>query len=633
VNIHIFGGGIGGMSAALHLGRMRPALPNGARIVIHEADRHLGGKAASQFTKAENVAHPEGARGFPGEHGFRFFPNFYRCIVDTMRHIHLTEAYKHRRGLVLKANTSFEALRATRAGGLAHRGRTIPIERSQSLSTMVDAVRKVAGEFAIEPHDAMTFSHQLLRFLTTCKERALLTWEKSTLQDFMAEHRFGDGMRQFLRSLRALSAMRASKGSLRTLLFTAVQMLYDFDPEYHLWDALLPGTTDDLLLDPWQEELDRLGVDIVLNERLLALSFANFAPGVIRASSFKIRKADGSEEQLAVAAGDIVILAVPFERARTLLLNADNRPAALAGLAEIPQRADNLGDGAEPMVGVQFWLRKDVPIVEGHIAMPNSRWAMTAVSQAQFWKSTYGNDRPLAEVFGCPGLQGILSVIVSAWDEPGREGAPSPFRSTSEQIAREAFGQLVEETGAALTWNDVLHYSVDHDIAFDGQRAFCPTPLWVSPRGSYVRRPLPDLGLKNFYIASDWARTETDVGSMEGADEAARLTVAAVAAKLGIEAEVPEVRRLRLWPELELAQRVDEWLFRKNLGPLLDMPASMIDLLLHDFARKITLADEARSVHDFDRPPAEAAPLLLSLRDVAGTREPHLIALALARGS
>ena len=77
----IFGGGVGGLSAAHEL-------TQGARaahfdVTIVEGDVVYGGKARSQLVPGI----PPHPNRYPGEHGFRFFPTFYRHIIDSMQRI------------------------------------------------------------------------------------------------------------------------------------------------------------------------------------------------------------------------------------------------------------------------------------------------------------------------------------------------------------------------------------------------------------------------------------------------------------------------------------------------------------------------------------------------------------------
>ena len=575
MNVHILGGGIGGMSTALHLGRLRAAghLPGDTTLVIHERSTRLGGKASSQF------GHPTLPGRWPGEHGFRFFPNFYRCVVDTLRYVPITPDHRAAAGLRDDVGpTVFDALLPSREGGMGVDGGILRIDRAPSLLELPRTVGQLLHRFGVKPRDIAVYTSVLTRFLCTCQDRALENWESKTLDDFIRENGFSDGMVDFLQSLRALSAMRANRGSLRTLLFTSVQLLADFDPEYHLWDALLPGPTDELMLQPWEQELRRLGVQVQFGHTTTALAFAPSSFGVPgRWTEARIDTPAG-ELVLNGSGGDVVVLAIPWEAARPLLVAAPNLPEPLQGVRHVPQRPDNLGDGSEPMVGVQFWLAVDRPMVEGHMVYPGAPWAITSVSQAQFWSRTY--TAPLAATFGTPGLQGIVSAIVSAWDTPAPRLGKAPQACTAEEIARETFAQIIEHSGATMSWDQVLAWNVDRDVRFSPGSAFCPTPLWVSPAGSFLHRPLPDPGLGNFFVASDWARTDTDVGSMESADEAARWVVRALARTFAdppAESELPVVRPIRLWPALEAARAVDQWLFDHGVDSLTDLsPAARL---------------------------------------------------------
>ena len=65
------------------------------------------------------------------------------------------------------------------------------------------------------------------------------------------------------------------------------------------------------------------------------------------------------------------------------------------------------------MNGVMFYLGNDEPLVHGHTIYVDSQWALTSISQQQFWK------RPeLGSVNGRK-VAGILSVDVSDWETPG----------------------------------------------------------------------------------------------------------------------------------------------------------------------------------------------------------------------
>jgi len=71
-SVAVLGGGVAGLSAAHELAE------RGFSVTIHEKRAVPGGKARS---------YPAPESGLPAEHGFRFFPGFYRHLPDTMARI------------------------------------------------------------------------------------------------------------------------------------------------------------------------------------------------------------------------------------------------------------------------------------------------------------------------------------------------------------------------------------------------------------------------------------------------------------------------------------------------------------------------------------------------------------------
>ena len=68
----VLGGGIGGLSAAHELAA------RGYAVRVFEAMDIAGGKARSVRIPATGT---DGRPDLPGEHGFRFFPGFYKHIT------------------------------------------------------------------------------------------------------------------------------------------------------------------------------------------------------------------------------------------------------------------------------------------------------------------------------------------------------------------------------------------------------------------------------------------------------------------------------------------------------------------------------------------------------------------------
>ena len=77
-SVAVFGGGVGGLSAAHELAE------RGFAVTVYERNSALGGKARSLSVVGSGIG---GRKDLPGEHGFRFFPGFYKHVTDTMSRI------------------------------------------------------------------------------------------------------------------------------------------------------------------------------------------------------------------------------------------------------------------------------------------------------------------------------------------------------------------------------------------------------------------------------------------------------------------------------------------------------------------------------------------------------------------
>ena len=78
-------------------------------------------------------------------------------------------------------------------------------------------------------------------------------------------------------------------------------------------------------------------------------------------------------------------------------------------------------DANVPLRGVEpgaFKVHRNVKIVEGHANYLDSDWALTSISQAQFWPTVN-----LAN-YGDGSVRGVLSVIISNWNKSLFTGRP-----------------------------------------------------------------------------------------------------------------------------------------------------------------------------------------------------------------
>ena len=134
-----------------------------------------------------------------------------------------------------------------------------------------------------------------------------------------------------------------------------------------------------------------------------------------------------------------------------------------------------LAPNVEWMNGVQFYLRRDLPTAHGHVIHIDTEWALTSISQLQFWR----NMPP--ELFGDSEVHGVLSVDVSDWDGAGigrtpRHAVLARRGGARDMEAAQALDQLSSEE--LLRDEDLHSWFLDPDIraAIPHARASCRMP-------------------------------------------------------------------------------------------------------------------------------------------------------------
>src|ERR671913_436455 len=112
--VAVLGGGVAGLSAAHELAE------RGFEVAVYESRDVFGGKARSFGVPGSGTG---GRADLPAEHGFRFFPGFYRHLPDTMERIPFRG---NRDGVAGNLVTASRALLAQAGGGHQVRGGVPP---------------------------------------------------------------------------------------------------------------------------------------------------------------------------------------------------------------------------------------------------------------------------------------------------------------------------------------------------------------------------------------------------------------------------------------------------------------------------------------------------------------------------
>lgn len=507
--VAVLGGGVGGLSAAHEL------IERGFDVTVYERKDVFGGKARSLSVANTGT---DGRKGLPGEHGFRFFPAFYKHLPDTMMRIPDS-------GDVSVFNNLVHATRiqVARAGKspLVLAGR-IP----QNLEDWALIFQEIFGGIGVPDDEVLFFTDRILTLLTSCPERRIAEYENIPWWTFIdAANRSAAYQALLGKGLtRSLVAVRAQQGSTRTVGYTFLQLLYGV-LTYGGFDRLLNGPTNEVWLQPWLTYLRAKGVKFFNNT--LVKSFAASEAGITSVA------AETNGEQTAITA-DYYVSALPVETMTPLV---DNRLKALA-----PSLGNLDKIYTAWMNGIQFYLKQDVPLEFGHSLYADSPWALTSISQKQFWKPG-----AMAQ-FGDGRLGGILSVDISDWEAPGIVYGKPAMQCSAPEIEKEVWEQIkvhVNVAGAeVLEDQNLLLWFLDPDIQFPNPTAVTNLePLMINTSGSLQYRPEASTEIPNLFLASDYVKTYTDVACMEAANEAARRAVNALLDRAGSSAP-----RAKLWP-------------------------------------------------------------------------------------
>ncbi len=215
------------------------------------------------------------------------------------------------------------------------------------------------------------------------------------------------------------------------------------------------------------------------------------------------------------------------------------------------------------MNGVLFYLDRDVPLVNGHAIYIDSEWALTSISQKQFWPGVDLSRRGDGRVPRDP-VDRRLRVAAAgpAARARSRSGAPR------EEIFAEVWGQLSDHLDGALDGVTVLDRFLDPAIVFPNPTGAANLePLLVNTAGSWADRPDAVTRIPNLFLASDYVRTHTDLATMEAANEAARRAVNGILAATGsAERPLRGLAAARAAGVRRRARALDAWLALEALS-------------------------------------------------------------------
>lgn len=517
------------MSAAHEL------VERGFDVTVYERHRqYSGGKARSVNVPGTNLKNPD--KYLPGEHGFRFFPGFYKHVTDTMKRI----PFKTADGRWQK-NGCFANLVSTSRVMLSRENAQpvvmcVSFPRTFSDIALIVKTLSKGMDTGLTKQEKSFFLKKMWQLMGSSIERRYFEYESTSWWDYLEANKYtSPAYRNLLVAglTRTLVAAQAQFVSTKTGGNTLLQLLYNaVDPSKDT-DRVLNGPTNDRWLNPWLEYLTEKGVKYHLGYTAdkIEIEDGKISGVVIKTSGGKT----------ITATADYYMLAVPVERA-VPLISADILQAApsLFSLAHLVK-------DVAWMNGIQYYLNENISINNGHTIYSDSAWALTSISQIQFW-----GDYDISERYNGK-VRGILSVDISDWLYTRYKGNLAA-ELAPDVVAREVWEQIRDSLnvgGKEVLRDDMLeHWYLDRDIKWSPSagkwREEDKEPLLINNKNSWRLRPNESTEISNFFLAGDYVRTNTDLATMEGANESARRAVNAIIRTSGVKAPFCKV-----WPLTE----------------------------------------------------------------------------------
>ncbi|MDM0117077.1 FAD-dependent oxidoreductase [Variovorax sp. J22R133] len=507
-SVAVLGGGIGGLTAAHEL------LERGFEVTVYELKKIPGGKSRTiPATDTGKGGRPD----LPGEHGFRFIPAFYRHLPDSMKRIPFGKA------------TCYDNLTATSRIEIAQFAGDPVITPSRFPRSLTDVLLILKDAFdtkiGLKPGEIEFFADRLWQVMTSCDERRLHELEKVSWWEFVGAGSRSLAYQKFLAEglSRSLVAANARVGSARTIGQVQVHLLFgEFDFAAGSTDRVLDGPTSPQLLEPWIACIEKLGGTYLTQRRVHSIDCAN---GRVTGAQVE----DLSSGTITQVVADYYVCAMPVEVMGPLV--SDAMVAADPALATIRE----ISPQVRWMNGIQFFLKTDVPVIHGHVLYVDSPWAITSISEAQFWK---GID---LRNYGDGTVNGILSVDISDWQTAGKF-IPQPAQDLDpDKIADEVWQELklaLNRDGHVLLRDeDKVGWFLDTDIEDPNplrpHKDINLEPLFINSPDSWAKRPQAGTAIENLVLASDYVQTNADLACMDSANEAARRAVNAILDRTG----------------------------------------------------------------------------------------------------
>ena len=378
----------------------------------------------------------------PGEHGFRFFPSYYRHLRNTLRRVptfefddrqipQLTTRESGETVLDNLVNTPVQAL-----AGIGTNPLLYPRCPAPSVGAIAHQLKSVLLERGYDLRDIGQFMLRLVRYMSTGSKRRALEMDRISWWQYLRGYdpvtgiyrfRYSDRFTRDLgESPRVLAAFDAEWGDAHTNGNTFVQLLLNQFHQTEDVDQVLNAPTSEAWFEHWEQYLrTRLDVRFVAAS-LVKLSEQQPAAGNSRAVTATLYSRATGEHVTLGQAGPIVdpdlfelnealadsdrnyfVMAVDAKtaEARTADLPSDLRVGVAREIQGFERVVRGSPTGEEPpqlrpdekyghrpwdrfqtLTGIQFFFRNVTGVFDGHVYYMDAPWALSSINQQLFWR-------------------------------------------------------------------------------------------------------------------------------------------------------------------------------------------------------------------------------------------------------
>jgi hypothetical protein len=451
----------------------------------------------------------------PGEHGFRFFPNFYRHLFDTMKRTPILDSHGDVTGM-----TAFDQLIPTPGAMLAMEDGTGPhqvdLRRFHSLHEIEQARKLFYDRLKFAPRDALGLQYFTLRYMMSGPSRRLNEAEPANFITYIGGQnppkRYSEAALNFVNNApRALAAMSATESDARTQLDITLQLMAIHPTKDFTADMTLNGPTSTVWLAHWKKYLKMQGVKFFVG-RITALqdSGGRLVPTVEGPSGWSEPRPEEADHRYGCPETDgrdideyRFVLAIPFKQASDLVwaaynaANAQASPPPFTGplrqLMEFDKACGRRTEdgpratgpecdtatgkplGSYPLrtiSGLQFFFPQEYRFGHGNIYFVDAPWGLTSISQFPYWRERI---RPVGIFLG------QISVDLGDWYAfyPADGAGPRPqlrghtaWHSSCQEIATNTWQQITK--GLLHDYAEAIvpprYFHIDRNVVFTETR-------------------------------------------------------------------------------------------------------------------------------------------------------------------